>query len=114
MLVKMPDKTTCIPARKSGPRRFGISRKSQKSCFCPWHSLQGESPRFTTYLSATTCLEPVICKPRTYPSSPARSTSACAAAAASRMISSSPGTSRSCIRILPWQRTVLTAPPLQA
>ncbi len=56
----------------------------------------------------------ILQNPETYPSSPARSTSAWAAAAASRMISSSPGTSRSCIRILPWQRTVLTAPPLQA
>ena len=42
MLVKMPDKTTSIPARKSGPRRFGISRKLQVTSASP-HSAQLES-----------------------------------------------------------------------
>lgn len=35
MLVKMPEKTTCIPARKSGPRWFGISRKLYVSSASP-------------------------------------------------------------------------------
>lgn len=57
MLVKMPDKTTCIPARKSGPRRFGISRKLQVSSASP-HSAQFESSTSFPTLPEGQHLEP--------------------------------------------------------